>query len=72
MKQQMSNLYKQLISRETWEKALYFARDKDPSDLKKEIKKDDILPIILSIVVYVGAIVILMYLFKALGSLFKK
>ncbi len=70
MKQLMINLYKQLVSKETWKKALYFARGKDPSDLKKEIKKDDIVPIILSIVTYVGAVLIAMFLFKAIGSLF--
>jgi hypothetical protein len=66
----MINLYKQLVSKETWKKVWYFTRDKDPSHLKREIKKDDIVPIILSIVTYVGAVLIAMFLFKAIGSLF--
>lgn len=63
----MNNLHKQLLSKETWKKALYFARGKDPSDLKMKLNKDDIVPIILSILIYIGAVLIAMFLFKTIG-----
>jgi len=72
MRKIVTTLYKKLISKDTWEKALYFARGKDPSELKRKITKDDIIPIILSIIVYVGAVLILMYFFKAIGSCFRR
>lgn len=65
-------LYNILTSKETWEKALYFARGKDPHELKREIKTEDIVPIILSLIITVVGVLILIGLFKTIGWLFNR
>ena len=72
MRKIVTTLYKKLTSKDTWEKAVYFASPKDPIELKRKITKDDIIPIILSIIIYGGTVFVMMYFFKAIGSCIKR
>lgn len=61
-----------MVSKDTWKKVWYFTRAKDPSELKRKITKDDIVPIILSIIVAIGVVIALSYFFKAIFRCFKR
>jgi hypothetical protein len=68
MRKIVTSIYRKLISKDTWNKVWYFNSAKNPRELKRKITKDDIFPIILSIIVYAGAVLLAMHFFKAMGG----
>ena len=64
MKKILTAIFTALRSKETLEKVWYFTKGKDPSELKKKITKDDIIPIVLSIMIAFGFVFGFSLLFK--------
>ncbi len=60
----MRTLYERLKSRETWERALFYWRLKTPGEVKESwnVKKKDVLPLTLSIIIPLLIILLLSYL----------
>jgi hypothetical protein len=54
------------MSKDTWERVWYFSKGKDPNELKKKLTKNDILPIIISIVLAFGVAYFFSILFKGI------
>lgn len=64
-------LLKQLKSKETWMKVLYFSTLFRPKDEKREITADDILPLILTLIIAICLFILIGILVVKVPQFFK-
>ena len=65
------SLYQQLTSKDTWKRAKYLSRGRDPEEVSQEIKKEDYVPVAIGVVFSVLAAVALGILIWLIVALLK-
>jgi uncharacterized membrane protein YvbJ len=60
------SLLKELCSKETWERTLFFTRRKTIEEGKKPLTKKDILPLILAFIICIGIVFLILFFVNVL------